>query len=722
MPNNEHQLKVVTFTPIEQERISLAYDFAAKAHDGQARKSGEPYISHPLAVAKIVIEWGLDEESVIAALLHDTVEDTEVTIENIEHIFGTKVSELVQGLTKLAMIDSLPGPGDTSLRREASKENLRKLLLATSKDYRTLLIKLADRLHNLRTLKYLSESPRQRIASESLDVYAPIADRLGMGQLKCEIEDLSFQYLDPEAFKSLQKVVSKTTKATENNLILLQDQILKNMAEYGLEVLQIEGRQKHLYSIQKKLVKVSGDISKIYDLMAIRIIVRDIPACYQTLGLIHQSYKPLIYRIKDYIAVPKPNGYRSLHTTVFATDGRIIEIQIRTPEMHEEAEFGLAAHFFYDEQKVSKGYQSGQHAETVPSRMSWIQEVIQMGATNAADGSDSNRIELFSDRIFVFSPKGDLYDLPEGSTPIDFAFSVHSNIGLRTLGARINGRMAPLDRELENRDVVEIITKREPGPNRDWLAIVHTSAARNRIKAWFRSMSREANIASGKNLLDTELKVWGIKRLEEIPDRQVHDALDVLSMKSRDDLLAAVGEGSLSVSQAIRKLLPDAARPSRLKVITRVATTGKVVCEGESLPYSLAVCCNPIYPQKIIGYVTRGSGVTVHRKECSNLPNDSERYITSSWETKLEGDSRLLCNLRIESINRVGLLRDVTGIVSDSGFNIGNVRSEDDGEDHSVIQFFVEVPDLFSLPPLLNRIKQLPGIVDAVHMTHIIGQ
>ena len=717
-----NQLKIVAFTPEEQARIGLAYDFAATAHEGQTRKSGEPYISHPLEVAKIVIEWGLDEESVIAALLHDTVEDTDVTVSDIEHKFGTKVSNLVQGLTKLALIDALPGPEATSLRLEASKENLRKLLLATSKDYRTLLIKLADRLHNLRTLSYLSESARKRIAQESLDVYSPIADRLGMGQLKCEIEDLSFQYLDPEGFKELKNVVSKTTKAAEKSLEELQNQIRSDLTSYGLEVIQIEGRQKHLYSIQKKLVKVSGDISKIYDLMAIRIIVTDIPACYQALGLLHQRYKPLIYRIKDYIAVPKPNGYRSLHTTVFAADGRIIEIQIRTPEMHSEAEYGLAAHFFYDEHKASEDYQAGKSAKAVPNRMSWVQEVIQLGAANiiSQDGADSNSIELFSDRIFVFSPRGDLYDLPEGSTPLDFAFAVHSNIGLRTMGAKINGRMAPLDRQLENRDVVEIITKREPGPNRDWLGVVQTSAARNRIKAWFRSMSREANVLSGRTMLDSELKVWGIKRLEEIPERQVSDALDIMSLKSLDDLLAAVGEGSLTVSQAIRKLVPDAARPSRLKIITRPTTTGKVVFEGEALPYTLASCCNPIYPQKLIGYVTRGSGVTVHRRGCSNMPTDSERYIGSRWETKIEDDSKVLCHLRIEGINRVGLLRDVTGVVSDTGFNIGNLRSEDEGDDHSVITFVVEVPDLFSLSPLLNRIKQLPGIVDAIHLTNDI--
>ena len=710
--------KISAFTPEEQFRILEALDFATAAHKGQKRKSGDPYISHPVAVTEIVIEWGLDEESVIAALLHDTIEDTNVTVEDIEHKFGTPVAELVQGLTKLAIIDSLPGPDANSVRLEASNENLRKLLMATSKDYRTLLIKLADRLHNLRTLEYMPEPARIRIAQESLNVYSPIADRLGMGQLKCEIEDLSFQFIDPMGFKDLKNVVSKTTKAVEKSLDELQKQICIDMKKDGLDIIKIEGRQKHLYSIHKKLIKVSGDISKIYDLIAIRIIVGDVPACYQTLGLLHQRYKPLIYRIKDYIAVPKPNGYRSLHTTVFAANGRIVEIQIRTPEMHSEAEYGLAAHFFYDQHKTSKGYQSGDHAEAVPDRMSWVKEVIQMGATAATgqDNPDINRIELFSDRIFVFSPKGDLYDLPEGATPLDFAFAVHSNVGLRTMGAKINGRMAPLDRPLDNRDVVEILTKREPGPNRDWLGVVHTSAARNRIKAWFRSMSREANIASGKSILDSELKVWGIKRLEEIPERQIYNALDILSIKSLDDLLATVGEGTMTAAQAIRKLVPDAARPEKLKVIMRPAATGKVVFEGEILAYTLSVCCSPIYPQKLIGYVTRGSGVTVHRMGCSNMPTDTDRYIRSRWETKADDESKVLCHLRIDSVNRVGLLRDVAGVVSDQGFNMGNMRSTDNEEDHSIINFDVEVPDLFSLPPLLSRLKRIPGILDAVHL------
>lgn len=707
------------FTPEEKEKIEEALVFATVAHRGQKRKSGEHYISHPMAVAAIVSEWGMDAESVIAALLHDTLEDTDVTVEDIEHKFGIKVADLVQGLTKLAMIDSLPGPEATSLRLEASKENLRKLLLATSKDYRTLLIKLADRLHNLRTLKHLSESAQKRIATESLDVYGPLADRLGMGQLKCEIEDLSFKYIDPDAFKKLKSVVSKTTKAAEKSLGELQIQIRQDMESDGLKPIQIEGRQKHLYSIQKKLVKVSGDISKIYDLMAIRIIVEDIPACYQTLGLLHHRYKPLIYRIKDYIAVPKPNGYRSLHTTVFATHGRIIEIQIRTPEMHAEAEYGLAAHYFYDQHKTSKSYQSGKGVDAVPEKMSWVQEVIQLGNNLALghENSDLNQIELFSDRIFVFSPKGDLYDLPEGSTPIDFAFSIHSNIGLRTMGAKINGKMAPLDRVLENRDVVEIITKREPGPNRDWLGIVHTSAARNKIKSWFRSMSREANITSGKIILDTELKVWGIKRLEDLPERNVREALDSLSLKTLDDLLAAVGEGMLTAAQAIRKLLPDAARPSKLKIVMRPSATGKVLFDGEVLPYVFAACCSPVYPQKLTGYVTRGSGITVHRVGCNNIPPDSDRYITSKWETKAEKEPNVLCHLQIEGINRLGLLSDVTSTISEQGFNIGNLRSRDTEDDESIIDVSVELPDLFSLPPLLKRLKRLPGITDAMHLS-----
>lgn len=712
-----NQLNLERFSPAEQAEICRAYEYAEAAHAGQVRKSGEAYITHPVAVTGIVETWGLDAEAMMAALLHDTVEDTVVTDEDIEQQFGSKVSELVKGLTKLALIDAMPGPEASSARHAASKENLRKLLLATSRDYRTLLIKLADRLHNMRTLEHMSQDSQRRIADESLDVYAPLADRLGMGKLKCEIEDLSYRYIDPEGFKALTKVVSKTTKAAAKDLTLIKHEIQAFLRSDGIEIVELEGRQKHLYSISKKLVKTQGDISKIYDLMAIRIIVPDIPACYQVLGRLHQHYKPLIYRIKDYIAVPKPNGYRSLHTTVFATGGRIIEIQIRTPEMHAEAEYGLAAHFFYNEQKGSREYLSGQGTVALPNRLDWVQEMAQQGVSGAevGDGAEQ-RLEVFSDRIFAFSPKGDLYDLPEGATAVDFAFAVHSGIGLRTLGAKVNGRMVPLDRPLENRDVVEILTKREPAPNRDWLHFVRTSGARNKIRAWFRSQSREANIASGKALLETELKVWNIKRVEELGDRQVAEAVGALNMKSLDDVLASIGEGSMTPGQAIRRLLPDAARPTKLKVVKRPTSTGKVIFEGENLPYVLAPCCNPVYPQLLIGYVTRGSGVTVHRQGCGNLPTDSDRYIRSRWETLVEDEGRLLCYLHVEGLNRVGLFRDVTSVASDMGFNIGNVRSGDPDHERSLIDFSVEVPDLFVLARLLDRIKRLPGVVDAQHV------
>jgi guanosine-3',5'-bis(diphosphate) 3'-pyrophosphohydrolase len=502
----------------------------------------------------------------MAALLHDVVEDTDITLEELGEQFGPKVAELVDGVTKLKL-RRMPGPAPDSARLAASNENLRKLLLASSKDYRVILIKLADRLHNLRTLNHLSPERQLRIARESLDVFAPLADRLGMGLLKAEMEDLGFKYAKPVEYAELSKQVKAYRGKSERYLSLLKHDVTELLKAGGLEPVSVEGRQKHLYSIYKKLAKVDGEVEKIYDLLAVRIIVEDVPACYHALGLVHQKYKPLIYRIKDYIAVPKPNGYQSLHTTVFALDGHISEIQIRTPQMHEEAEHGLAAHFYYDAHKQSTAYAKGEGATAVPGRLGWVKQLVNLQADAAQDFVEGARMELFSDQIFVFSPKGDLYDLPEGSTVVDFAFAVHSDVGLRTMGARVNNKMVPLNTKLENRDVVEVLTRREPAPNRDWLAFVKTSAAKNRIRSWFRAASRETNVASGRTTLEVELRAWGKGQLDDLPARQIADALDALHMKTSEDLLAAIGEGSLSVVQAIRKLVPDAARPASVPVV-----------------------------------------------------------------------------------------------------------------------------------------------------------
>ncbi|HSX01247.1 MAG TPA: RelA/SpoT family protein, partial [Candidatus Saccharimonas sp.] len=580
---------------------------------------------HPQAVAEIVADWGLDAESVMAALLHDVIEDTDVTLKELQERFGDKVAELVDGVTKLRL-SNLPGPAADSARREISNENLRKLLLASVKDLRVLMVKLADRLHNLRTLEYLEPARQKRIARESLEIFAPLADRLGMGQLKAEMEDIGFKYAYSEEYARLEPLVRRTLRRSQDYLESFRRAVAQLLAGGGVKPLSIAGRPKHLYSVFKKLGKVEGDIEQIYDLLAVRIIVPDVASCYQVLGLVHQQYKPLIYRIKDYIAVPKPNGYQSLHTTVFGLDGKITEIQIRTPEMHDEAERGLAAHFFYDAQKHTGSYQRGEGTAKVPDKLAWVNQLASLQAENGPEALDS-QLELFSDRIFVFSPKGDLYDLPEGSTPVDFAFAVHSDLGLKTMGARVNDRMVTLDTKLENRDVVEIMTRREPAPNRDWLGFVQTSAARGRIRSWFRAASRDANIASGRVALEAELKVWGKGRLEDMPSRQLADTLDGLSMRSADDLLLAIGEGTLGVNQAIRRLVPDAARPSSVPVVKREASTGQVLIEQQELAYTLAPCCKPFFPQPIVGYVTRGAGVTVHAMGCKNLPSDAERYV-----------------------------------------------------------------------------------------------
>lgn len=700
------------FSEKERQAIAEALEYAAAAHAGQLRASGEPYLIHPVAVAEIVAGWGLDHEAVMAALLHDVVEDTGTQLKDVEARFGPKVAQLVDGVTKLRL-SSGPRPAADSPRLAASNENLRKLLLATAQDVRVIMIKLADRLHNMRTLQYLDSEHRKRIARESLDIYAPLADRLGMGQLKVELEDIGFSFYLPEEFEELSKLVHIRTKQAERYLDKVKRSVAKYLAAAGVTVLKIEGRPKHMYSIYRKLAKVDGDIDKIYDLIAVRVIVPDVAACYQALGVLHQHWRPLIYRIKDYIAVPKTNGYQSLHTTVFAEEGHITEIQIRTPEMHSSAEYGLAAHFYYAQQKAKDP--GGARAGTVvPESMQWVNQLrdLQQQTAGGQEFVEGARLELFASRIFVFSPKGDLYDMPEDATPLDFAFMVHTDIGLRALGARVNGKMVPLDSRLENRDVVEIVTRREAAPSRDWLGFVATAQAKGKIRAWFRADSRSANVASGQATIEAELKAWGLKKLEDLPKGSMANALDVLHMKSVDDLLAAVGEGSLSTVAAIRRLIPDAAKPKGTKVVRRREPTGAVVVAGQKLPYQLAPCCRPVYPQPIVGYVTRGKGVTVHAKGCRNLPADRDRYASCRWEVGADSAELVLVDVELVALNRSGMLSDVTGTVARRGLDIHGLVSEHRRDDVQEINigFGVEVPDLFALARLMHDLEKLPGV------------
>jgi GTP pyrophosphokinase len=713
MSNRSVQFNVTLLSKGKNAAIIGALGLAARAHAGQWRASGEPYITHPVSVAEIVAEWGLDEEAVVAALLHDVVEDTDTSLSTLSEQFGSKVAELVDGLTKMRLSAS-PRPAPDSARLESSNENLRKLLLATGRDPRVILIKLADRLQNLRTLEYLEPAKREIIARESLEIYAPLADRLGMGQLKAEIEDLAFKFSSPSEYEELKKVVQQGRRKSEQYLAHIQKAIGEYLRGAGVEVERIEGRPKHLYSIRKKLVKTGGDIEKIYDLIAVRVIVPDVPACYQSLGVLHQHYKPLIYRIKDYIAVPKINGYQSLHTTVFADDGHITEIQIRTPQMHEAAERGLAAHFYYETHKDSRAYSRGDGAQPVPENERWVTNLAGFQQALGPGGAltEEARLELFGDRIFIFSPKGDLYDLPEGSTPLDFAFAVHSNIGLRALGAKVNGRMVPLETKLENRDVVEIVTRREPAPSRDWLGIAKSNHAKSRIRAWFRAASRDDRIVTGRAALEAELPAWGVRRLEVLPKPAILEAARSFGLRTAEDLYAQIGDGTVSLPAAIRKLIPDAAKPKGSPVVKRREPTGRVMVEGTSLPHALAPCCNPIFPQPLLGYVTRGKGVTVHALGCRNLPGDPERYVMCRWETTALAPELIVCTVQIESINRIGLLSDMTAVVAKLQLNVSNFQSEPGGApDQSLVRFDVEVPDLFVLSRLMRRLQRVPGVV-----------
>lgn len=706
------------FTKAQNGLITKAFWCGIEAHGGQTRASGEPFFIHPVAVAEIVAGWGLDHETIAAALLHDVVEDTDVTATELERDFGPIVAGLVEGVTKLRL-SAHPRLSDES--RPASSENLRKLLLASTKDVRVLLLKLADRLHNMRTLEYLPAPKQRLIARESLEVFAPLADRLGMGVVKGEMEDLGFRFAMPEEYSDLVSKLRMPTRHAQAEVEILKRAIVEHMEKSGIEVMQLEGRRKHYYSIYKKLAKVEGDIDKIYDLVAVRVIVPTVADCYQALGVLHQAYKPLISRIKDYIAVPKPNGYQSLHTTVFGLRGRITEIQIRTPQMHEEAEHGLAAHFFYDQQKTGKAYTNRTGAaQTVPAQLGWVRTLgtLVKQAGSSQEFALEAKLELFADQIYVFSPKGDLYELPDGATPLDFAFCIHSGVGLRALGARVNGKMASLDTKLENRDVVEIITRKEPAPNRDWLHSVVTSTARNRIRAWFRAASRETNIATGKQVLEQALAVWDVKRLDQLPKRVVAEALDSLHLKDPDELYVQLAEGSLSTTQVIRKLIPDAARPVNAAIVKRLEPTGRVRVAGDDVSYTLAPCCHPVYPQALVGYITRGKGVTVHVLGCRNVPNDAERLVACHWETSGQVAEQLVVWLRLRAANRVGMIADITGVIARRRLSLVGITSDgatgSDEKIESLIQLGIELPDMFVLAGLMRRLERIPGMVSVM--------
>lgn len=711
--------KVLAYNPTaDVALIQNAFEYARQAHDGQCRRSGEPYITHPVAVAEIVASLELDAESIAAALLHDVLEDCGVKFEELEQRFGKEVATLVDGVSKLDRLQF-------TSRDEAQVENLRKMFLAMAKDLRVILIKLADRLHNMRTLKHQPSDAQVRIAQETMDIYAPLAHRLGLSEIKWELEDLAFRILEPDRYQEMAYLVARRRQERMAITQDLMDQLREVLEKEGIHA-EISGRPKHFYSIYKKMYRQGKDISQIYDLIAIRIIVEEVKDCYAVLGIIHSHWKPLPLRFKDYIATPKPNMYQSLHTTVIGPHGEPFEIQIRTREMHRTAEFGVAAHWSYKEGKTDKEFD--RKLQWLRSLLEWHQEI-----RDAREFVESVKVDIFSDQVFVFSPKGHVFSLPAGGTPLDFAFAVHSDIGYRCVGAKVNGKIAPLDTALKNGDVVEILTsKQSPGPSIDWLKIVKTASAKNKIRQFFKRERREENLARGKEMLKGEIQKTGIEAHELMRDEWLAEVCRRVSVKDVDDLYVVIGIGSLnagSVVSRLREMYEKEKRaqepPAPVEIEKKdwsgygKASNGIRVKGVSNLVVRLSRCCTPVPGDPIIGYVTRGRGVTVHRLDCPNmedLAKDPDRLIEVAWEENYQTSSPVA--VQVTALDRSGLLADVVSIIADARINMLSTSSRANKSKIATLDLVLEIKDAQQLQYVMNKIGKVRDVMHVERVVH----
>jgi len=702
-----------------KKEIEKAYLFSLDAHKGQKRKSGEDFFTHPLEVAKILSELKMGSKTVIAGLLHDVIEDTTHNEKEINDLFGAQVASFVSAVTNLTLVDFGEFVDSDVLqekKRELNIESLRRLFLSMAGDIRVVLIKLADRLHNMRTLEFLPKEKRVRIAQETLEVFAPLANRLGMGAIKADLEDLSFKYLLPDDYSEIQNRTKKLFTGSKKELKKMEDFIKKSFKDSGIEDVKIGSRAKHFYSIFKKLKKTSGDFDQIYDLMALRIIVPEMEDCYKALGIIHTNFKPLIYRIKDYIALPKPNGYKSLHTTVFGIDGMIYEIQIRTKEMHEEAEMGVAAHWNYHEKKqlIHLGKSHG----FTDKKDSWVKALLTWDkeATEDDEFFEGLKIDVFKDRIFIFSPKGDIYDLPEGSTPIDFAYAVHSRLGEKLIGVKVNGKICPIDAKLANRDIVEIITSSSSkGPKKDWLSFAITSKAKQNIRSYFRKKDKNFNAINGKNELEENISHFGYS-LGKFSKEAIIKKLEKLPYKSLDDIYSAIGEGSLSAKRIASKLVPDEPKivievVDKKELKDSYGTDLEVFGTGNLL-FNIAPCCKPKKGDDILGFITKEKGISVHKNTCKNILNASkERILAVNWRNKKKG--KLLKKYQIITKERVGMLKDICGCVSEAYLNILNINIvQEDPKQRAKIDIMLDGDSLEQFKSFERRLEILKDIFD----------
>ena len=727
--------KVRAYTPnLDTKRLFDAFTFADAEHHGQLRKSGEPYIIHPIAVAEIVADLGLDVDSVIAALLHDTIEDTRATHADVAKRFGLTVADLVEGVTKLTKIQFVT-------KEEEQMENLRKMLMAMAEDIRVILIKVCDRLHNMRTMEYQSPMKQREKSLETMEIYAPIAHRLGMQKLKWELEDLSLQYLDPVGYREIEEQLAARAAAHEEFLAAIQSRIQKRLEDDGIHG-KVYGRVKHTYSIYRKMYAQQKTLDEIFDLYAFRVIVEDIPECYNVLGCIHDMFKPVLGRFKDYIGTPKPNMYQSLHTTVIGREGLPFEVQIRTWQMHQTAEYGVAAHWKYKQGLANKNLGTETEFE-------WVRKLLESQQdTDAEEFVRTLKVDMFADEVFVFTPQGDVINLPAGATPIDFAYSIHSAVGNRMVGAKVNGRMVQYDTQLKNGDIVEVITsKNAKGPSRDWLKLAKSNEARNKIRQWFKKEKREENIVTGRAQFESELKHAGLK-LETITTEEV---LPYILRKVRfgtlDEMYASIGYGGTTANKCVTRIRDEMLRLGRLQA-EKAAQAAKNTAESAFIPGNAAAtpeplqpatkggkqhsdsgiiveglgnclvkfakCCTPVPGDPVIGFITRGYGVSVHRADCPNAapdkqkPEEKDRWIKVSWaEGKLPNYKT---SLELSAKDRDGLTLDLAMALSSAKVKVTSLSARAMSDGYAVINVVVEVKDNEELTGVINKLNNIQGV------------
>ena len=723
--------KVSAYTPnLDTQRLFAAFTYADAEHHGQLRKSGEPYIIHPLAVADIVADLGLDVDSVIAALLHDCIEDTNATHDEIAKKFGAPVAALVEGVTKLTRVQYVS-------KEEEQMENLRKMLMAMAQDIRVILIKICDRLHNMRTMEYQSPKKQREKSLETMEIYAPLAHRLGMQKLKWELEDLSLRYLDPVGYKEIEEEMAKRSAAHEEFLASIQLRIQQRLEQEGIRC-KVYGRVKHTYSIYRKMFAQNKTLDEIFDLYAFRVIVDDIPECYNVLGCIHDMFKPVLGRFKDYIGTPEPNMYQSLHTTVIGREGIPFEVQIRTWQMHQTAEYGIAAHWKYKQGMANKKLGSEQDFE-------WVRKLLESQQdTDAEEFVRTLKVDMFADEVFVFTPNGDVKSLPAGATPIDFAYNIHSAVGNGMVGAKVNGRMVPYDTPLKNGDIVEVITsKNAKGPSRDWLKIAKSNEARNKIRQWFKRERREENIATGRALFEAELKHMKIPMTAITAEDVLPHILHKVRFGTLDELYASIGYGGTTAVKSVARIKDELARLGRLQA-EKAAAAAKTTAESVIVPGStaqtptsgqvkpkhsdsgiiveglgnclvkFAKCCTPVPGDPVIGFITRGYGVSVHRSDCPNAapekrkPEEADRWVKVSWvESSLPNYKTAL---ELSSKDRDGLTLDVAMALSAAKVKVNALTARSLPDGHASINIVVEVKDKEELATVINKLNNIQGV------------